>query len=152
GYAINYNSNPYQGIVTQLASQPPYVVSNTALGTLASPLPLAEALTLVTPGTVTNTYAVDPNYRVPRLELWNVDFQHDFARTINVGVGYTGSRGTHLDIVRAPNRGPNGLRIAGVQPFLYESSEGESTMNALTLRIRRRLTHGLAASASYTLS
>ena len=30
-----------------------------------------------------------------------------------------------LDIVRAPNRDPDGLRIHGVQPFLWQTSEGD---------------------------
>ena len=42
----------------------------------------------------------------------------------NVGAGYTQTRGASLDIVRAPNRGPDGLRIDGVQPFLWQTSEG----------------------------
>src|SRR5262252_7006040 len=49
-------------------------------------------------------------------------------------------------------RGPDGLRIPDVAPFLYESSSGSSIMNAVTLRIRKRLTHGFGGGASYTLS
>jgi hypothetical protein len=68
-------------------------------------------------------------------------------------IAYTGTKGTNLDLVSAPDRNPDGtLRIAGVQPFLWESSTGRSVMNALTLGIRKRQSHGVAASASYTLS
>jgi hypothetical protein len=84
--------------------------------------------------------------------MWNADVQHDIARTVNIGVGYNGTKGASLDVVRAPNRGPNGLLVAGVQPFLFESSEGTSIMHALSLRVRKRLTHGFGASATYTLS
>ena len=48
----------------------------------------------------------------------------------NVGAGYTHTRGSSLDIVRAPNRGPDGLRIADVQPFLWQTSEGSSVLHA----------------------
>jgi hypothetical protein len=67
-------------------------------------------------------------------------------------VGYTGTKGSNLDVLRAPNRGPNGLSIAGVAPFVWESSEGDSIMHALTLRLRKRLTNGVALGGTYTLS
>ena len=51
-----------------------------------------------------------------------------------------------------PNRDPNGtLRIAGVLSFIWESSQGDSIMHVVTFRIRKRLTNGVAAGASYTL-
>jgi len=101
----------------------------------------------------TNSYAVDPNYRLGSVQIWNLDVQRDLTRTLNVGIGYTGTKGSNLDILRAPNRDPDGtLRIAGVLPFIWESSEGDSIMHALTLRFRKRLTNGFAASVAYTLS
>ncbi|HTK29547.1 MAG TPA: TonB-dependent receptor [Vicinamibacterales bacterium] len=153
GYGINYNASPYQAIAQQLASQPPYAVTNTALGTLAAPIPLQTALLDIPPGVTTNTFGVDPDYRLGSAQIWNLDVQRDLARTYTLGIGYTGTKGTDLDVLRAPNRNPDGtLRIAGVQPFLWESSSADSLMNALTLRFRRRLNHGFAAGASYTLS
>jgi trimeric autotransporter adhesin len=70
-----------------------------------------------------------------------------------LGVGYTGTRGSDLDILRAPNRNPDGtLRIPDVLPFIWESTGAYSDMNALTLRFRRRQSHGIGGSATYTLS
>jgi trimeric autotransporter adhesin len=153
GYGINYNSSVYQSIAQQLAGQPPFAVTDTVFATPAAPLPLESALLAVTPGVTTNSYAVDPNYRLGDVQIWNLDVQRDLTRTLNVGVGYTGTKGSNLDILRAPNRDPNGtLRIAGVQPFIWESSEGASIMHAVTFRVRKRLTHGIAAGATYTLS
>jgi hypothetical protein len=152
GYGVNYNSSVYANIAQQLASQPPFAVTNTAIASLGTPLPLATALLSVTPGTTTNTYAVDPNYRLGYLQIWNLDLQRDLTRTIQFGVGYTGTKGSDLDILRAPNRGPNGLLIAGVQPFIWESSAGDSILHSLTLRLRKRMTNGLGAGGTYTLS
>jgi trimeric autotransporter adhesin len=151
-YGINYSAGVYQSIAQQLAGQPPFAVAGTVLATLASPAPLQSALVAVPPGVTTNTYGVDPNYRPGRVQIWNLDVQHDVARIFNVGIGYTGTRGTSLDILRAPNRTPTGLRIAGVPPFIWESSEGDSLLNALTVRFRKRLTNGIGAGAAYTLS
>src|SRR5204862_532808 len=97
-------------------------------------------------------FAVDPNYRLGWVQIWNLDVQRDFARTISTAIGYVGTRGADLDMLRAPNRGPTGLRIAGVQPFIWESSEGQSIMHSVSFRIRKRMTKGIAAGASYTLS
>jgi hypothetical protein len=70
----------------------------------------------------------------------------------NVGAGYTYTRGARLDIVRAPNRGPSGLRIQGVQPFLWQTSEGSSVLHAGTFRIQRRPANGIGAGVTYTLA
>lgn len=153
GYGINYNASLYQSIAQQLASQPPFVRTSTVLATPASPLPLESALTAASPGVTTNTYGIDPNYRLGYVQIWNLDVQHDIARTYTFGIGYTGTKGSNLDILRAPNRNPDGtLRIAGVVPFIWESSEGDSILQSMTVRFRRRQTHGIAAGMSYTLS
>ena len=153
GYGINYNSSVYQSIAQQLAGQPPFAISNTVLTAPATPLPIQTALLAVVPGETTNTYAVDPNYRLGYVQIWNLDVTRDLTRTVQAGIGYTGTKGSDLDILRAPNRDPNGtLRIDGVQPFIWESSEGDSIMHALNFRLRRRLTNGIAAGVVYTLS
>jgi len=152
GYGINYSSGVYQSIAQQLAGQPPFAVTDQVFGTLLSPARLESALTTVVPGVTNNTFAVDPNYRLGWVQIWNLDVQRDFARTISTGIAYVGTRGADLDMLRAPNRGPTGLRIAGVQPFIWESSEGQSIMHSVSFRIRKRMTKGIAAGASYTLS
>jgi hypothetical protein len=152
GYGVNYNASVYQSIAQQLASQPPFAVTNTALGGVGAPLALATALQNVAPGTTPNTYSVDPNYRLGYVQIWNLDVQRDLTRTVQLGVGYTGTKGGNLDLLRAPNRGPSGLLIPGVAPFIYESSGADSIMNALTLRLRKRMTGGIAVGGSYTLS
>jgi hypothetical protein len=152
GYGINYNSSVYQTIAQQLATQPPFAVTSTVISPRDTPIPLQTALTQVIPGTTTNTYAVDPNYRLPFVQIWNVDLQRDLTRAIQLGVSYIGTKGSDLDLVRAPNRGPSGLLIPGVAPFLWDSSEGHSILNALSVRLRKRLTNGVGVGGVYTLS
>jgi hypothetical protein len=151
GYGINYNASAYQTIAQQLAGQPPFAVTNTVLGSTTTLLPLQTAL-LIAQSSTTNSYAVDPNYRLGYVQMWNLDLQRDLSRTVQLGIGYTGTKGSNLDILRAPNRGPSGLSIAGVAPFIWDSSEGDSIMHSLTLRLRRRLTKGVALGGTYTLS
>ena len=86
------------------------------------------------------------------MQTWNGDVSKEFRQVWNAGANYTHTRGSSLDIVRAPNRGPDGLRIPDVQPFLWQTSEGSSVLNALTLRVRRRPVRGLGGGLSYTVA
>jgi hypothetical protein len=151
GYGISFNSGSYSTIARQLATQPPFSVSGTAIGSALVPLLLTNAFATATSG-VTNTYGVDKDYALGRVQTWNADLSRDLTQAWNVGAGYTRTTGASLDLVRAPNRGPLGLRIPGVQPFLWQTSEGRSVLNAATFRIQRRFVKGLGGSVSYTLA
>jgi hypothetical protein len=69
-----------------------------------------------------------------------------------VNVDYTGTKGTRLDIVEAPNRTATGLLLPGVQPFLWETSAGDSVAHAASLRVRKRLQGGISVGGTYTFS
>jgi hypothetical protein len=101
---------------------------------------------------VANTYGADKNYDLGRVQTWNADFSRDLNPNWNAGASYTRTTGASLDVVRAPNRGPDGLRIAGVQPFLWQTSEGASVLNAATFRVQRRMVKGIGGSINYTLA
>ena len=55
-------------------------------------------------------------------------------------------------MLRAPNRGPTGLRIPDVQAFNWQSSEASSKMHGLSFRLARRAARGIGGSVSYTLA
>ena len=60
-------------------------------------------------GTTTNTYGVDPDYRLGYVQIWNLDLQRDLTRTVQLGIGYTGTKGSESRHAAArPNRGPTG--------------------------------------------
>jgi hypothetical protein len=86
------------------------------------------------------------------VQTWNVDLSRELSQSWIVSAGYTRTTGASLDVVRAPNRGPDGLRIEGVDPFLWQTSEGASVLNAGTFRLQRRMVKGLGGSLSYTLA
>ena len=69
-----------------------------------------------------------------------------------VNIGYNGSKGTDLDIVTAPNRTPSGLLLPTVGAFNYETSQRSSILHAGSLRVRKRLAHGLAVGGTYVYS
>ena len=153
GYGINYNLGAYGTIAQRLAAQPPFAVTSTSLGTAFVPLLVVDPFARVDSSTTTNSYGIDRTYDLGVAQIWNVDVQRDLPRNLTVSAGYTGTRGSSLDIQRAPNRNPDGgLRIDGVQPFLWQSSEGRSTLHALSVRARKRLASGLSFGGAYTWS
>jgi trimeric autotransporter adhesin len=153
GYGITYSSPVYQSMAQRLSAQPPFATTDTRLGELGGPLMLATAFaTPLPPTVVTNNFGVARRYDLGWLQMWNADLQRDLTRTINVGLGYAGTRGSSLDLLRAPNRGANGVAISDVQPFLWEEAGGRSIMHALSARLQKRPSKGIGAGLSYTLS
>jgi hypothetical protein len=151
GFGISYNSGSYAAIARQLAAQPPFAVSDTQIAALQPTLLLEDALTSASSDT-TNNYGVDKDYDLGRVSTWNVDLQRTLMQAWTAGVNFTHTTGSSLDIVRAPNRDASGLRIEGVQPFLWQTSEGSSVLNAATFRLQRRQARGLAGRVVYTLA
>jgi hypothetical protein len=78
--------------------------------------------------------------------------QHELTPTLLLNVGYTGSKGTALDMLRAPNRGPDGLKIPDVEPFNWETSQGSSILHAGSVRLRKRMSRGVSVGGTYTYS
>jgi len=150
GYGINYNLAQYGIMIQNFAFQPPFANTATNVAGISSlttgaPLTLANGFPSALQGTVTNNFAVDPNYALGYVQIWNLDLQHEFKGNIVVNIGYNGSKGTRLDTERA-------LVVGGDQPFIYESSEGNSILHAATVRARRRMSKGLGIGMQYIFS
>ena len=145
GYGINYNLAQYANIIQNFAFQPPFATTATNVTSAATPLTLANGFPASPPGLVTNNFAVDPNYRLGYVQIWNLDIQRTLPHGFLLNVDYNGSKGTRLDIDRA-------ITIAGLQPFIYESSAGNSVFHAGSVRFRKRQSHGISYGAVYTFS
>jgi hypothetical protein len=153
GYGINYNLGAYGSIAQRLAAQPPFAVTSTTLGTAVLPLPVVDPFAGVDASDTTNSFGIARTYDLGVAQIWNADLQRELPHNVTVNFGYTGTRGTSLDMQRAPNRNPDGsLRIDGVQPFLWESSEGRSTLHSLSGRARKRLASGVSFGGAYVWS
>ncbi len=166
GYGINYNLGQYGSIMTQLGFQPPFAEAQ------INPAPTPTSLTLAngfpasqsSPNHITNTYAVDPNYQLAYVQSWNLNIQQEIKSSLVINIGYAGSKGTHLDIVRAPDQTQTGapiftpctpltpVNVSCVSPFLFESSQGSSILHSASLRVRKRLRHGLSVGGTYIFS
>jgi trimeric autotransporter adhesin len=152
GYGISYNNAAYNNIVQQLAFQPPFAVTQTNIASVALPLTLQNGFPVLPASTITNSFGVDRDYRIGYVQTWNLDVQHQISPALVLTLDYTGTKGTRLDVLQAPNRTAAGLRIANVQPFIWESSDASSIAHAASVRLRKRLTLGFSAGGSYTFS
>ena len=86
-------------------------------------------------------YAVNKYYRLPYVQVWNLNIQRTIPGGIVLNFGYNGSKGTRLDIVDAPGRTAT-ASLSGVL-YDYENSIAFSNYNALTVSARRRLHDGI---------
>jgi len=152
GYGINYNTSAYQRIVQQLAFQPPFAITATNIESSTNPLSLENGFPAAGSNSVTNGYGVDPNYRLGYVQLRNLDIQQEIRPTLILNLDYTGTKGTRLDILEAPNRIPSGIRIPNVDAFNWEDSQGDSEANAASVRVRKRLQGGFSVGGTYTFS
>jgi hypothetical protein len=152
GYSIGFNNGAYSSIARQLTAQPPFAVTNTALGSASESLTMSDPFANVAPDATTNNFGIDKNYKLGVIHTWNVDMDRNLLRGWQLGGGYTATKGALLDLLRAPNRDPLGLRIEGVQPFIWQSSEGSSLLHAGTVRLRRQQSRGIAGQINYTIA
>jgi hypothetical protein len=150
GYGINYNLAQYGAIIQNFAFQPPF--ANTATNTTnitgftgGSFLTLTNGFPPTPSSTVTNNFAVNPDYRLGYVQIWNLDIQRELPGGLVMNAGYNGAKGTRLDTERA-------LVVSGNQPFIYESSEGNSVLHAASVRVRKRMAKGVGFSAQYVFS
>ena len=95
-------------------------------------------------------YAVNKYYRLPYVQVWNINLQRTLPLGIVLNIGYNGSKGTRLDIVNAPGRSAT-ESLSGVF-YDYEDSVAFSNYNALTVSARKRLQRGIGMGATYTYS
>src|SRR6185437_14564229 len=150
GFGMAYNTGAYGSMATALAYQSPFLITQTNLGTTSTPLSLANGFTGANASV--NTYGVNPDYQVGYSYLWNLDVQRQIGQMYVVNVDYSGSKGTGLDQLRAPNRTPTGLLNPALPVFLYDTTGGNSIYNGGSLILSRRLSHGVSFRARYTYS
>jgi trimeric autotransporter adhesin len=156
GYGMNYTVNEYATFAQSMAYQPPFANEQTNIATQSCPGPTVPCYSLANGFPAANligNYAVDPHYRLPYVQVWNVDVQKTLPWGVVLNVGYNGSKGSNLDIKIAPRAVPSNPNTdPGNVPFFYEKFGAFSYFNAATLRVNKRLSHGLAVGANYQYS
>ncbi len=114
--------------------------------------------------------AVDPDFRSQSAWLSNVQIERALRADMSVSVGYVNSVGRNLPVLMDINLIPTGQTLPDGRPIYSTTvsaatridptfdhvnmfqSIGESTYNALTATLTKRMTHGWQAQATYTLA
>ncbi len=153
-YGIYYDTSVYKNIALLMAQQAPLSTSLNVSNTAACPLTLANGFvpcSSVTP----DSFAIDPNFRVGYVQTWTLSVQRDLPGSLVMTVSYLGNKGTRGPQEFLPNTYPAGAtNPCPTCPtgFAFLTSNGNSTREAGTLQLRRRLHNGLTATLNYTYS
>jgi hypothetical protein len=153
GYGINYNTGQYATIARQLANQQPFAVTQTNIAGqqgcgMLTQFTLAGAFNCSN-AAVQSNFSADLNYRLGHVQIWDLDIQKTLPMGIVANIGYNGSKGGDLDLLRAPNRTADGVPNSGAQPFAFEDSQGYSRFQALRVNVRKRMQKGISLQGTY---
>ncbi len=144
------------------------VIQNSGLNTniptasVADPLQLGSGGTIVYPindFSQVSQWMVDPNFRTPYIDQWNVGVQRELPYDMVVDANYVGSVGRHLDwgpTLNTPPPGPGSVQARRPYPYMqqqwFDQSVGDSRYNALQVTVNKRLSHGVTFLVAYTLA
>jgi hypothetical protein len=155
---------PVSGLVTGLASNPPFATPLTFNGpgfvTFANALAAAKAAGSLNP------VAVARDFKTPYMQTWNLNIQQEITPNLGVMVGYFGNKGTDLRTALNINQYlPEGTTLRPY-PALSASSPsvpgsalgnitqwqsiGNSEYDALWVKATKRLSKNLQFEANYT--
>jgi hypothetical protein len=160
GYSIFYNGSIYGELPGRLASQPPFAQNSTILASLDYALRLATGFTSASTKLINNSMAIDRYYKDGYAQTWNFAVEQNLSKAWALELSYMGTKGTRLDVQRAPNRALPGSPltaesrrlIGNAVGFTYETSDGNSIFHAGQARLTRKLSKGLSVQGLYTYS
>ncbi|AEU38599.1 hypothetical protein AciX8_4326 [Granulicella mallensis MP5ACTX8] len=173
GYGINYNTGQFATFARSLSHQVPFANTQTndvPTPTETNPNPTPTGCTTLTPSTpnptltlangfgcstsetIQNNWAVDKNYRLGMVQVYNLNIQRTFPLGIVFNIGYNGSKGSKLDVVGSPNGTPSGTTTPGIAPFDFEQAAAESRSSQLVVSAQKRQQKGIALGFTYTYS
>jgi hypothetical protein len=153
GYGLYYNTSVYSLIAGSMAQQPPFAQALSVASSAANPLSIQNGFLAAANQTLTNTYAIETNYRIGYAQSWNLTVQHDLPFSFFGTAGYLGTKGTRLDQQFIPNSvAPGATESALPHSFIYETSGGNSIYHAAQFQLNRRFHSGVMAHGSYQFS
>ena len=164
GYAYLVDQ-PVSGVVTGLASNPPF--STAVSYNSATPIPLSSLYASAKASGI-SLYAVNPNYRNAYIESFNLNLQQALPWGLVAQVYYDGSVGRHLEIEANANQVVGATSAVQVHPFTtlaatspvapggaiasnigYRTSIGHSSYNAMWLVLAKNMSNGLEFNMNY---
>lgn len=175
-YGWFFQAPPFSGNAgnAPLFTSPPFAQgftnadSSNNLSTFTKPFP-TTTLGFVprTPNSQLSDRAAGPEYRIPRLQQWNVTMKLRLASNVSLDLAYVGSHGDRLLLSRGmnqprldtglPNTAANAAQrvpVLGETPTALVTSEfsGTSWYHSMQATLRKQMSNGLMFQAAYTLS
>ena len=154
GYGVYDDTSVYQATALQMAQQSPLSTSLSVQNSPECPQTLASGFNPCS-SIIATTFAVDPNFRVGYAQTWQLAVQSDLPAALQMTATYLGIKGTRGVQEYLPNTYPIGETNpcpACPAGFVYRASNGNSTREAGSIQLRRRLRSGFTASLQYTYS
>ncbi len=156
GYGIYYNTSVYASIANQMAQQSPISTTARLSSTPTDLLTLATGLEIPA-NTTTNTFAIDPNFRIGYSQNWQLALQQNLKWSLVGTITYSGSKGTRLAQQFLPNSVPNGFTASnplvpgpfGPSGYTYETSNGDNTYQSVIFQLQRRFRSGFSGNVLY---
>jgi trimeric autotransporter adhesin len=146
GYSIGYSTDSYSSMTSRMLNQAPFAVNQNLIADNNTILTFKNGFPTIPTLTILNNYAIDPYYKAPYAQQWNLEVQARLSQLYSLTVAYNGTKGTNLDITRIPNRATN------ASLFQYQTNGANLSLNAMNVQFSRRYSHGFSISSSYTLS
>ena len=103
GYGLFFNGSVYNLFPSRLAAQPPFAATASLVTSTSDPLFIQNGFATAPTTAITNTYAVDRNYRVGYVQTWSFSIQQTLPHNLTLESSYLGTKGTRLDIQISPN-------------------------------------------------
>ena len=165
-YAIMADQ-PTSGLVTGLASNPPFATPVTFNGTQAVPfVTFTNALTAAKAAGSLAPNAVAHDFKTPYVQSWNFNIQQQITPDLGLMIGYFGNKGTDLRTALNINQFFPGTSLrpyatlsassiapgTGLGNITQWQSIGNSEYDGLWVTATKRLAKGLQFQTSYTWS
>lgn len=150
GYGIYVDTSVYLSAAGSMAQQSPLSKSVSVSNSTACALTLFNGFQNCA-GTTSNTFAIDPNFRVGYAQTWKLSVQRDLPGSVVLTGTYLGAKGMHGPQEFLPNTDAGGTPTCASCPrgFLYRTSNGNSIRHAGEVQLRRRLRSGFTATLDY---
>lgn len=156
GGSVNYSAS--QGYRVTFTGQVPLNTANSTAAKSALPLPGFPNFNPLDPPAGINGFAVESTEKLPSVQQYDLQMQHQFGPKTVMTVGYVGNKGTHLATGYISNTTPLGSPSTVPNPYpnlgevIRNQTDGVSHYNSLQAQLNYHATRGLVFTSSYTWS
>jgi hypothetical protein len=124
--------------------------------------PYAVPSNIAIPGSQSFDYGVDPYYKDPIVQQWNLTVERDLGFQTGLRLSYNGSHGTNLGISENLNQlAPNTVGYTAALPsapyplfhsIIFDTNGGISNYNSFSATVNKRFSKGLQFQSSYAFT